>query len=55
MDHIVHGVTKSWTGLSDFHFHLQSYSNQERYIKMDERFNETIQRFQKQTHKYMDN
>ena len=22
MDHIVHGVTKSWTRLSDFHFHL---------------------------------
>ena len=22
MDCIVHGVTKSWTGLSDFHFHL---------------------------------
>ena len=22
MDSIVHGVTKSWTGLSDFHFHL---------------------------------
>ena len=21
MDYIVHGVTKSWTGLSDFHFH----------------------------------
>ena len=22
MDSIVHGVTKSWTGLSDFHFHF---------------------------------
>ena len=22
MDCMVHGVTKSWTGLSDFHFHL---------------------------------
>ena len=22
MDFIVHGVAKSWTGLSDFHFHL---------------------------------
>ena len=22
VDCIVHGVTKSWTGLSDFHFHL---------------------------------
>ena len=22
MDYIVHGVTKSWTRLSDFHFHL---------------------------------
>ena len=21
MDYIVHGVTKSWTGLSDLHFH----------------------------------
>ena len=24
MDHIVHGVTKSWTPLSDFHFHFSS-------------------------------
>ena len=24
MDCIVHGVAKSWTGLSDFHFHSQS-------------------------------
>ena len=24
MDYIVHGVTKSLTGLSDFHFHLTS-------------------------------
>ena len=23
MDSIVHGVTKSWTELSDFHFHLE--------------------------------
>ena len=22
MDYIVHGVAKSWTGLSDFHFHF---------------------------------
>ena len=22
MDHIVHGVTKSWTRQSDFHFHI---------------------------------
>ena len=24
VDSIVHGVTKSWTQLSDFHFHLKS-------------------------------
>ena len=24
MDYIVHGVAKSWTGLSDFHFHFLS-------------------------------
>ena len=23
MNYIVHGVTKSWTGLSDFHFHIR--------------------------------
>ena len=23
MDYIVHGVTKSWTRLNDFHFHFQ--------------------------------
>ena len=29
---IVHGVAKSWTGLSDFHFHFQE---KERKIKDD--------------------
>ena len=24
LDCIVHGVTKSWTGLSNFHFHIKS-------------------------------
>ena len=27
MDHIVHGVAKSQTGLSRFHFHFQDYIN----------------------------
>ena len=27
MDYIVHGVTKSWTGLSDFHFHYNVHYN----------------------------
>ena len=26
MDCIVHGVAKSWTGLSDFHFHMTLYN-----------------------------
>ena len=25
MDCIVHGVTKSWTQLSDFHFHMSTF------------------------------
>ena len=32
MDCIVHGVTKSWTGLSNFHFH---YVNIQKLHKMD--------------------
>ena len=24
-DHVVHGVAKSWTRLSDFHFHTQDW------------------------------
>ena len=24
MGYVVHGVTKSWTGLSDFHFHFSN-------------------------------
>ena len=27
MDCIVHGVTKSWTQLKDYHFHFLSYQN----------------------------
>ena len=27
MDHIVHGVTKSWARLSDFHFHFTNRAN----------------------------
>ena len=27
MDYIVHGVTKSWTGLSAFHFHILAVVN----------------------------
>ena len=32
MDCIVHGVAKSWTGLSNFHFH---YVNIQKLHKMD--------------------
>ena len=27
MDCIVHGITKSWTRLSNFHFHIRLYNN----------------------------
>ena len=31
MDCIVHGVTKRWTGLSDFHFHFLSERKKDYY------------------------
>ena len=31
MDCIVHGVAKSWTGLSDFHFHFQIFFTKKKY------------------------
>ena len=32
MDCIVHGVAESWTGLSDFHFHLSSAKKEKKLI-----------------------
>ena len=36
MDCIVHGVAKSWTRLSDFHFHLQKWTREQ--VKMCHRY-----------------
>ena len=32
MDCIVHGVTKSWTQLGDFHFHMERDVNDEENV-----------------------
>ena len=32
MDYAVHGVTKTWTWLRDFHFHFHEEKNKERKV-----------------------